>query len=398
MKIEIGTASRDEIGPFLRPISVAFGNEPSGEESLDRFASLFEPERMHVAREDGAIVGAAGAFTYELTVPGGLVPAAGITVVGVLPTHRRRGILTKLMREQIDDVHARGEPVAYLWASEERIYGRFGYGIASLALATEIDPGRIAFVYDAPRDARIRLLDETAAYDVIPALYERIRPEWPGMFSRTENWWRRRRLFDSPESQGTLFRAVLEVDGTPEAYALYRVSMDFSAFAASMDVNEALGTSTEATREIWRYLTSVDLVKTIKAARLPVDHPLVLMVDQPRALKMRLGDGLWARLVDVERALDARTLGDGDVVIDVRDAFCPWNEGRWRVTSGGAERTTADAGIACDVTALGSAYLGGFTWSQLSRSGRAAELQPGALAAADTLFGWDRSPWCPEIF
>ena len=398
MDVTIGTASREEAGDFLRPISVAFGRDAQDPERTARFASLLEPERMHVAREEGAIVGAAGAFTYELTVPGGFVPAAGVTVVGVLPTHRRRGILRRLMREQLDDVHRRGEPVAYLWASEERIYGRFGYGVASWIVNTEIDVARIAFAEDAPADLRVRLLDADAAFATIPEVYDRVRAQWPGMFSRSESWWRQRKLLDSEPQPRSLFRAVLELDGKPEAYALYRVSMDFEAMGATLELEEALGTSVAATREIWRYLASVDLVKTIRAGLLSLDHPLLLLVDQPRALNMRVWDGLWVRVVDIEQALAARTLGDAEVVLEVHDAFCPWNDGRWRVTSAGAARTDADPGLRCEVTALGSAYLGGVTWAELVRAGRVEERAPGAAAAADVLFGWDRKPWCPEIF
>jgi predicted acetyltransferase len=396
--VTIGTASQEEAGDFLRPISVAFGRDAQDPERTRRFASLIEPERMHVAREGGAIVGSAGAFTYELTVPGGFVPAAGVTVVGVLPTHRRRGILRRLMREQLDDVRRRGEPVAYLWASEERIYGRFGYGLASWVANAEVDVPRIAFADGAPADVRVRLLDADAAFEAIPAVYDRVRAQWPGMFSRSESWWRQRKLLDSTPQPSSLFRAVLELDGEPEAYALYRVSMDFERMGATMELDEALGTSEQAMREIWRYLTSVDLVKTIRAGLLSLDHPLFLMVDQPRALNLRVWDGLWLRVVDVEAALAARALGDADVVLEVRDAFCDWNEGRWRVTSGGAARTDAEPGLRCDVTALGSAYLGGVTWGELVRAGRAAELTAGAAAAADVLFGWERKPWCPEIF
>src|SRR5438105_11399722 len=100
-------------------------------ERIERFMRVLDHERMHAAWDDGKIVGGAGAFTFEMTVPGGTVPTAGVTVVGVYPTHRRRGVLRSMMRAQLDDVHERGEPLAALWASEETIYGRFGYGLAS---------------------------------------------------------------------------------------------------------------------------------------------------------------------------------------------------------------------------------------------------------------------------
>ena len=107
---------------------------------------------MHAAFEEGQIVGGAGAFPFELSVPGGSLPCAGVTAVGVHPTHRRRGVLRSMMDAQLRDVHERGEPIAALWASEETIYGRFGYGIASWAGELKVPHEWDAFA--APARAR----------------------------------------------------------------------------------------------------------------------------------------------------------------------------------------------------------------------------------------------------
>jgi predicted acetyltransferase len=385
----------DDLREFLRPISVAFGDDPVPDWA-DRVTTLIDPERAHSAYEDGRIVGSAGAFTFELTVPGGVVPAAGVTVVGVLPSHRRRGILTELMRVQLEDARRRGEPVAYLWASDDRIYGRFGYGLASLTAAIEIATARARFRDDPGRSGRVRLLDKPEALDAIPAIYERVRREWPAMFARPGEWWSTRRLADPREPPGTLFKAVWEND----AYALYRVKMDWTPTGSNavLDVVEALGTTTEATREIWRYLFSVDLVARVRASMLPLGHPLVFLLDEPRALGMRVDDGIWVRLVDVGAALEARARGEGSVVLDVTDAFVPENAGRWRVGGDGVERTDDAPELALGVADLGAVYLGGFTFAELARGGRVRELEPGALARADGIFRWDTKPWCPEIF
>ena len=160
-----------------------------------------------------------------------------------------------------------------------------------------------------------------------------------------------------------------------------------------------MATSPEATAEIWRFLFDVDWMDRVRAGLLPVDHPLFLLLAEPRRLAYRMGDGLWVRLVDVGAALGARTYRAGEpVVLDVADAFCPWNEGRWRVGQGAVARTEDDAALRLDVSALGSVYLGGFTFGQLARAGRLAELEPGGIDRADTLFATDRAPWCPEIF
>lgn len=395
--------SIEEVSAALAPISHYFGTRPVAED-VERFSRTLEVQRMHAARENGVTVGGAGAFSYELTVPGGTVRAAGVTVVGVLPTHRRRGILRAMMRVQLDDVHARGEPVAYLWASEETIYGRFGYGMASLCGEVEIPKPASGFAQPLVPRSEIRLVDEAEALEPFMDVYDRVRPEHPGMFSRTVDWWKIRRLSD-PESRrqggGVLNRALLSLDGKPEGYALYRLNQAFEpgGTAGHVAVLEAIGATPEATRELWRFLLDIDWVAKVKASLLPVDHPLFFLLARPRAMRFRAGDALWVRLVDVPAALAARRIHAGQpVVLDVADPFCPWNEGRYRVGAGIVERTDEEPDLAVDVNALGSVYLGGFRFAQLARAGRIEAMKPNAVARADALFGTDRSPWCPEIF
>jgi predicted acetyltransferase len=221
------------------------------------------------------------------------------------------------------------------------------------------------------------------------------------MFTRTPDWWRVRRFGRSPVgSSGQQFRVVLELDGAPEVYALYR--MNFAAehmiTGTTLEIGEALGASPQALAAIWRYLLAVDWVARIKAYWLPLDHPLFLWLREPRRMRFSVMEALWVRLVDVGAALEARQLGGGSVVAEVRDELCPWNDGRWQIEAGGVARTEAAADLRLDVTALGSVYLGGFTFDQLLRAGRVEELTEGASARADELFRTGRQPWCPELF
>jgi predicted acetyltransferase len=309
-----------------------------------------------------------------------------------------------MMRAQLDDVRRRGEPLAALWASEDTIYGRFGYGLASFS--GEIDVPRSATAFAEPFETRgqFRLLGEDEALAPMAEAYERARPAHPGMIVRSAGWWRQRRLAD-PENrrqgQGELNRLVLTHDGRPSGLALYRVNQRFERglSAGHVSVIEAVGATAEATRELWRYLFDLDWVGRVKAMLLPMDHPLFFLLARPREMDFRVRDGLWIRLMDIGPALAARRMGVAEpVVIEVADAFCPWNQGRWRVSETGAERTDAESDLACDVTALGSAYLGGFTFRQLANGGRVSERRDGALARADALFPSDGAPWCPEIF
>ena len=397
MAIEVRACAPEEVGGALTPIWHYFGGRPEPED-LERFASILPAERVHAAFENGTIVGGAGAYLFETTVPGGAqVPTAGVMAVGVLPTHRRRGALTKLMRRQLADAHERGEPIAMLFASEGAIYSRFGYGLASLAGHMEL-PKEHAVLWDDEPLGQARLLDtEDEALEVLPGIYDRVQAETVGMHTRTHDWWRVRRF---ATRGGKQMRVVIELDGRAEAYALYR--FDFAArhmvAQTTMEVYEALGTSPRALSAIWRYLLGIDWVARIDASWIPLDHPLLLWLREPRRMDFEVGEALWVRLVDVGSALAARGVGEGAIVLDVRDELCPWNTARWRVASGSVDRTTAEADLRLDVSELGSVYLGGFTFDQLRRAERLEELKPGAVARADKLFRTERQPWCPELF
>lgn len=396
-------ASAKEQRDALSPIWHYFGRAAPRDDQVESLTRLMPAARMLGAWDDGTVVGGAGAFSFQLTVPGGRVRAAGVSVVGVQPTHRRRGVLSAMMRAQLDACRAQGESIAYLWASEDRIYGRYGYGLASLA--GEIDVAREHAAFMAPAEAfgTRRLVSLPEAEPLVAPIWERVATVTPGMFDRTTAWWQTRALVDPDWRRaggGELRCVVLEADGGPVAYALYRVNAAWERgiSTGAVSVVEALGDSPRATRAIWRYLLDVDLVARVRAGLLPTDHPLFLLTAEPRHLRFALRDGLWVRLVDVGAALAARTyVQAGRVVVDVADAFCPWNAGRWCIGDR-VERTTADADLRCDVTALGSVYLGGFSWAQLAAALRVEEVRPGAVARADALFHTARAPWCPEIF
>jgi GNAT superfamily N-acetyltransferase len=183
----------DEFTAAFLAIGQYFGAVPT-EERTQRWIDQMSLERMHAAWSDGAIVGGAGAFTFNMTVPGGDLPTAGVTVVGVYPTHRRRGVLRALMRAQLDDAHERGEPIAALWASEETIYGRFGYGLASFCGEISLAREYTAFGHASELEGTLRLLQPAEALEEIPPVFERIRLQWPGMFSRNRLWWEHREI------------------------------------------------------------------------------------------------------------------------------------------------------------------------------------------------------------
>jgi predicted acetyltransferase len=359
---------------------------------------------MHAAFDGRKVVGGAGAFDYEVSVPGGSVSCAGVTVVGVYPTHIRRGVLTAMMRAQLDDAHERGDEIAMLWASDERIYGRYGYGVASLVGEVEIHRDRAGFADPVDPRGTISYVDLVKGRAVADPIWRHVSAERPGFFQRSKDWWEARVLLDPPERRagaGQKRLVTVELDGAVEGYALYRHAPNFAEglTAGRIVAIEVLARSLEAERTLWRYLTSIEWASAVKARLLPLDSRLLWILAQPAQMKMRVGDGVWVRLLDVGAALSARSYSArGPVVFQVTDDFCPWNAGRWKLEEGVAKKTRVDADLACDVTALGSVYLGGFTFAQLVRGGRVEELKRGAAARADAMFRTDLQPWCPEIF
>jgi predicted acetyltransferase len=355
-----------------------------------------------VAVEDGMIVGGAGAYLFDTTVPGGArVPTAGVMAVGVLPTHRRRGILRGLMRKEIDDIHEWGQPLATLYASEGAIYRHYGYGPATVSGDIALARGHASFYATPPQVGRARMVTLEEALELFPPVYDRVAATTPAMFTRSRDWWETRRLAMAPWMKGELFKVVLEIDGAPEAYAMYTLDseMEHGISKSVLNVREAIGATSGGMREIWRFLFDIDWIREIRAYFLPPDHPLFLLLTEPRRMAYRAGEGVWCRLVDVGEALEARSYVSGEaVVLEVADEFCPWNAGRWEVSAEGVQRSQGEPDLALGVDMLGCVYLGGFTFADLARAGRVEELKPGALARADVLFHRDTLPWCPEIF
>ena len=219
MSFEIRTCGPEDFPGALTPIMHYFGRKP-GAELAERFGPVLPPDRIHAAFDDGAVVGSGGAFPLETSVLGGFVNAAGVTLVGVLPTHRRRGILRQLMRAQLDDVHERGEPMAYLWASEDALYGRFGYGVASFSGNIELRRDRAAFDRELEPAGTVRFVEVDEAIEPFSEIQRRVAAQHPGMFVRTPEWWRSRRLADPEwgrEGGGEMVRALLEGEGRPAA-------------------------------------------------------------------------------------------------------------------------------------------------------------------------------------
>jgi predicted acetyltransferase len=437
-------------GPYpIRPITEAefdsfhlvdqhafYGAPISGRERSG-ILSRFEWNRSLAAFDGETPAGITAIFSFQLTVPGGTLPAAGVSWVGVLPSHRRRGVLRSLMHRQLADVRAAGEPLAVLWSSEAGIYGRFGYGRASWHLTFTLRRGEGHLVAAAAEPAagsaaaaaggvRLRLVSPADALPELAKVYEIVQRQRPGFFARNEQWWQR--ALDDPEDQrkgaGPLRCVLAEDDSGPRGYALYSgvVRWEDETFLpdSTLNVRELIACDPPASAVLWRDLLSRDLTTEFRAVLRPVDDPLLSQLADPRRARPQLSDGLWVRLVDVGAALVGRRYScPVDVVIEVQDELIPQNAGRWRLATAAeaadpagalaaadpagalaatCSRTSEPADLTLDIASLGAAYLGGTRLATLAEAGLVREHRPGALRRLTAAMAWDPAPWCPMIF
>jgi predicted acetyltransferase len=329
-------------------------------------------------------------------------------MVSVATTHRRRGVLTAMMRRQLEDVRERGWPLAVLTASEPAIYGRFGYGVATFNVNADIDTSRVRLsVPPGTDDVRLRYAVPADVVGACEAVYARRAAARPGMLVRTRGWERLPLLDPESDRDGAspLQCVLAERDGRVVGYARFRVKPDWEPTGPKGVVllrdAEALDPAAEAA--LWRFLFDIDLTSTVKVHGRPLDEAWQYLVSDIRRCSLRVRDSLHLRPVEVGAALRARTYqAPVDVVLEVEDSFCPWNAGRWRlsgdVKGASCERTTDAADLALSVRELGAAYLGGVNLTALAAAGRVRVLRLGALAEASVGFASAGARWLPHGF
>jgi predicted acetyltransferase len=414
----------NELDDFLNVDEHAFNTSPWSDSDRQVGVDRFEFDRTLAAFDDRTPVGVTMCYSFQLSVPGQeMLPAAGVTFVAVLPTYRRRGVLSSLMRRQLADVRDRGEPLAILWASEAVIYGRYGYGRASWQLGFTLRRGEgglsraaaglaAAGLVDG-RDLRLRIGEPEAVLPELAKVYDAVLASRPGMFGRNEAWWRAMIYDPADQRQGASpLRCLLAEDADgPRGYALYSALDTWTDSLPTnvLTVRELMAADPAASAALGTDLFSRDLTTEFRLWRRPVDDPLLYLLADPRRTRPQLIDALWVRIVDLPRALAGRRYSSPvDVVIEVRDEILPANAGRWRlittgeVPGGGLAAScvpaSSPADLALDVTELGAAYLGGTRLGALAGSGLVAELRPGAVRQLSAALAWDPAPWCPNVF
>ncbi len=405
MDLELRSIAPEEYEAFHHALAMAFGFEVRRED-IEHWASHMEYDRTVCAFEGGELVGASATISQRLAVPGAIVAAGGLTAVGVLPSHRRRGVLTEMMRRHLAQVKERSEVVSNLWAAEWPIYGRFGYGRATVSadFTIEIRHGRFAEPLAAA--GRVRIIDLEEARKSLPAIFAKAFGR-PGMVERTTETWEAEHFWDPEHSRHGFTSArfaVYEEEGNALGYVGYRTKEDWDGRnpAGTTRVDELVAQSPEAYQALWSFVFGIDLTTSVRASVRPIDEPLVWMLEDPRRLRRELHDGLWLRPVDISRALSARRYRtEGRVVLEVRDDFLPELSGRYLLEGSpeGAVCTATDraADLRLGTGELGAVYLGGASVAELARAGRIRGDEQ-AVRRGDALFGWDEPPWCPDVF
>ena len=351
----------------------------------------------------GELAGTTASLPSSLSVPGGAVlPAAAVTGVGVRADRTRRGVLTSMMRSQLDDVWERGEPLAMLHASETGIYGRFGYGVSTRTRTVSLDTQRALLAPTAPSGGDVRLVEVSEARKILPEIYERIGAARPGTIARTPGWWDTRLLTGA---EGDQLRVAVhsDADGIDDGFALWNTRINDHRFdngVCTLQVSDLRGADAVAAVELWRFLLNLDLANVIVAADRPLDEPLEWWLADSRQCRVRgLHDDLWLRLVDVPTALAARAYGAADpVVLEVRDAFLPSNSGCYRLGPEGARRCEDRPQLTVDADMLGTLYLGDVSVATLAAANRVTVHDDAAVAAADRLLATSAVPWCGTGF
>ena len=403
MTLEIRAVEPGEFEDLRRAMGLVFGSDPPQGDS--RFARVLPLDRTRCLFDNGQIVGTSGAFNLTMTVPGAQIPCGGTVGVAVLPTHRRRGLLRQMMRAHLDDVREHEEPIAALWASDSAIYGRFGYGCASICHDIEIDVDHASWHRLAPEPGRARLIDRAQAFELAPPLYDRLRALIPGFFDRTPEWWEDRSLRDAEvyRDGGTALRyVVVDGDSGIDGFATYRTKPRWELHGAGrVVVKDLFAVTPEAWSGLWSLIINQDLITTVETELRPTWDPVFDLLAGTRRAKATRLDALWVRLMDIPAALSERSYSAPiDVVLAVSDPLGDVSGSyRLRADTDGAECVaTSDApSVWLDLEDLSSGYLGHARFRELARSDRVVGDAP-SIAALDTAFTWDPGPWCPEIF
>ncbi len=399
--IEFRPIGPHELVAFDRAESRGFGGHfRASPEGLEHGARFLSNSRTLCAFDAGEMVGTSASYTLDLSVPGGSnVAMSGVTGVTVSPSHRRRGILTEMMRRLLEIEHELDIPVAGLWASESIIYGRFGYGVAVQEQVASIRTRHSAFRQPFDARGKIRFADASEVRSAAPVICRKTMPSSPGMVDRLDFEWEHD--FQNRVRGQDRFYVVYEEKGEILGYAKYRLEGKIERMPSGaadqhggyeLFLIELIASTPIAQAALWRFVLDIDLVHTVTHWQHPMRSSLMWSLSDPRRLSLKPYDALWLRILDPAAALAARSYNaPGTFAIELIDDFCPWAAGTFRLDAdeqGDAtcSRTSDEADVTMPIASLAAVYLGAHQLTQLQRAGRIDEHSPGSVAALQTMF------------
>jgi predicted acetyltransferase len=380
----------------------ALHTEPGSDEHWAVMKDAYVADRTFGAFDGTRQVGTATSFPSSLTVPGGaLLPMGGVTYVGVRNDYTRRGALSGMMRAQLVDMAERGDVFAALHASEPGIYGRFGYGVATLARNVTVLSKRAEMRRTVPTAGTVRLLDKDETVPTLQDAYPALQPTRVGLLGRSPQWWTlsyERRI----RTDYLLVAAHYGDTGAVDGWVAYKPEDDNSSDPRAnggLRVLDFQALDQGVANDLWRYLIGIDLVDDVVVYFRPTDDPIEAMLTDSYAVRSERDDELWVRVVDVPTALAGRTYNAAPpVVIEVVDPLLPTNSGRYRIGRQGMEPTSAASDLTVTADVLAMLYLGTWQASTLAAIGRLTVANPDALPAADRLFATDQPAWNGSLF
>ena len=405
-----GFADREQALRRVQDLGESAFGEPTYDEDLASPAyGVVDDDRTFMAWDGDTVVGTCANFSLTTSTPGGFLPTAGVTFIGVLPTHRRRGVMSQMLTTLHDDAIARNEPVAALWAADAAIYGRFGYGVATERVSIEV-PHAHGRLLDAPRDSalRLRMTDPSTDFGLISPIYDSVRRQRGGVLAIDEKW-NAASVYDPAHHRDGATRlqtVVVEDDASVRGFLRYRLKESWPSgryAEGSVAISRLMSVDPAAHAALWQYCLSLDLMTKTTWWNLPVDDPVLTWLEHSRQSTRQVNDAMWLRILDLPVALSARRYStDVDVTLEVTDARYEQNAGTWRLSGGpdgaSCQRTSAGADLRLDIRTLGAILLGGPSLTRQAHAGWVDEQTSGAIVATSAAFSAPWAAYCPFVF
>lgn len=405
--MEIRPVTQEELEAFLAVPDYVFANNDSDETRSQR-PVLIRPEWTLGGFVDGRLATSYGTWPFRVRLNGATIRMAGVTMVGTYPEFRRQGVLRAVTETALAAYRDAGQAFAILWASMAAIYQRFGYGLASTTCSYEIEPRHISFQWGDAAPGRVQVLSVEEARPVLESVYDQFHAPRNLMIDRAAGMWEGRLR---PPGRDRVHVGIYHAPGgVPSGYLVFSVHNEARAEPGPsqvMTIHDWAALDAEAHRGLWEFCAAHDLVHRVVWSSVPEDDPMPLLLQEPRQLRRRTGDGLWMRISDVGAALRQRPYGDpGVLTLAVHDQLCPWNNATFVLETDGAESSaevidgqpSPDADLSLGIHSLAPLLAGHSPATVLARAGLVRARDEKALLMADRVFTTDYRPWCPDGF